>query len=887
MSFLVIVESPAKAKTISRYLDQRYVVEASYGHLRDLPATADEIPARLKKQAWARLGVDVDNDFRPLYIVPDDKKKYVKRLKSALADADKLLLATDEDREGESISWHAVEVLKPTVPVERIAFHEITSEAIEKAIGSPRKIDDSLVKAQESRRILDRLFGYLLSPLLWKKVRRGLSAGRVQSVAVRLAVMRERERRAFRNAGYFGASAELESGQQRFSARLVRLDGRRLATGQDFDASNGELKAGSQALWLSSQSQAQQAIDGLDRPWKVVRAEKKPFSRRPAPPFTTSSLQQEANRKLRFSTDRTMRVAQRLYEGIDIGSERVGLITYMRTDSLTLANRALVQSQEVISQLYGPEFAPGPRRYRTKTLGAQEAHEAIRPTDLTRTPKEVSKYLNRDEQRIYELIWRRTIASQMADARLMRTAVEIEATAKPGQPGAVDGIFAVNGRTIVFPGFLRVYVEGSDDPAAELADKELILPELEEGQLLQPISVEVTSHETSPPARFTEASLVKRLEAEGIGRPSTYASIVATIQDRGYIVKESNALVPTFTAFAVTQLLEKHFADYTDLRFTARMEDELDEIAAGRVDARSQLRRIYFGNEQPGLKDRVSREEETGIEYPQVEIGIDDESGQRIVVKIGRYGPYIQMGEGEQRVIASLPDGIAPADFDVPEAVAILRKKQQGMRELGIDPASGHPVFVATGRYGVWVQLGETPEDKKAAKPKRSSLPKNVQEEEVSLDLALKWLSLPRTLGEDPSSGDQVLATMGRYGPHIRCGEQTRSLDSEESIFTITLSQALTKLKEPKGRRRRGGEKKVLKEFGPDPDSGSPVQLLDGPYGPYLTNAALNASLPKGADPAALKLQDVLEILAEKGKAPKRRGAKASSRRSEATKKTA
>ncbi len=873
MSALVIVESPAKAKTISRVLGRGYVVEASYGHIRDLPANADEIPARVKKEAWARLGVNLEKDFEPIYVVPADKKKYVQRLKKALAGADALLLATDEDREGESISWHVVEVLKPKVPVQRIAFHEITAEAIREAVESPRDIDESLVKAQESRRILDRLFGYMLSPVLWKKVRRGLSAGRVQSVAVRLAVLRERERRKFHVATYWDADAEFLENGRSFTARLVRVGERRVANGQDFSAKTGLLRTGSDALWLDGEPAVRGLLDRAARPFRVAAVEQKPQTRRPAPPFTTSTLQQEANRKLRFSAQRTMRIAQRLYEGIDLDDDRVGLITYMRTDSVTLAERALKDAQQVVTGLYGSDYTDGPRRYRTKSVNAQEAHEAIRPTEISRTPESVARHLDRDAQKLYELIWKRTIASQMVDARLLRTAVEIESTLEgPGDP-AGPAVFAASGKTIVFPGFLRAYVEGSDDPDAEIADQEVILPPLEQGQALTPVRVEALPHETAPPARYTEASLVKKLEAEGIGRPSTYASIVDTIQDRGYIVKRSNSLVPTFTAMVVTQLLEQHFGEYVDIKFTARMEDELDEIANGRMDPLAQLNRMYHGNGdgQPGLARKIASEE-AAIEYPMFELGEHPESGQPVVVKVGRYGPYVQVGENDDRVMASIPNDIAPADLTVNDAIGLLERKQQGPRELGHDPETGLPVYVAHGRYGAYVQLGETPTDKKAPKPKRSSLPKGMHEDEATLKLALKLLSLPRSVGKHPETGEEIVATKGRFGPYIKCGKESRSLDDEQQIFTIDVEAAVAKLKQPK-RRGRSRTRTVLREVGQNAE-GAPVQLMDGPYGAYLTDGSLNASLPKSADPNALTLDEALRILADKGKPPRRRGAR-------------
>lgn len=869
MTSLVIVESPAKAKTISRILGKDYTVEASYGHVRDLPEKADQIPEKVKKEAWARLGVNVEHDFEPLYVIPQDKKKYIQRLKQALKGADELLLATDEDREGESISWHVLEILKPKVPVRRIAFHEITDEAIRAALEKPRDIDENLVRAQESRRIVDRLYGYQLSPVLWKKVRTGLSAGRVQSVAVRLCVLRERERQSFKTAGFWDVEAELEEAGVRFSARLARVGDQRVASGQDFDPDTGELKKGSAALWLRDEAAAQALIDAWQRPWTVTSVEKKPQRRRPAPPFTTSSLQQEANRKLRFAARQTMRIAQRLYEGVEVGGDRLGLITYMRTDSTTLSEKALKDAMTVIRDRYGKAYSDGPRRYATKVKGAQEAHEAIRPTELSRTPEQVSRFLDRDELRLYELIWKRTLASQMTDARLLRTAVEVTA-----RGGKADAVFSATGTAIEFPGFLRAYVEGSDDPAAEIADREVLLPELEQGQSLDPRSVEARGHETQPPARYTEASLVKKLEAEGIGRPSTYATIIDTIQDRGYVVKTNNALVPTFTAFAVTKLLESHFADYVDTRFTARMEQQLDDIADGSLDWRAHLQHFYFGDGagQPGLEGTIASQQ-SEIDYPSVEIGQHPDSGQPIVVKIGRFGPYLQMEtlDGE-RLSASLQEDQAPADLTVEQAVKLLEEAQKGARLLGRDPA-GMPVYLASGRFGPYVQLGETPEKgTKEPKPKRASLPKGTSPEDVRLDQALRWLSLPRTLGTDPGTGEDVVAASGRFGPFIKRGTDTRSLTAEDDVYSVGLERALELLAKPKAGRGGGrATRTVLKELGGG-DQGAALQVLDGRYGPYLTDGTLNASLPKGADPQALTLEEAVRLLEERGKAPKGRG---------------
>ena len=871
MSSLVIVESPAKAKTLARILGSSYTVEASYGHVRDLPAGADAIPTKFKGEPWARLGVNVQKEFEPLYVIPNNKKKYIKRLKEALADADELLLATDEDREGESISWHVVEVLKPKVPVRRIAFHEITKEAILAALENPRDIDSNLVRAQESRRILDRLFGYELSPVLWKKVQRGLSAGRVQSVAVRLCVERERERRSFRSGCYWDVEAQFAKQEQTFTARLVRVGEQRLATGKDFDPDSGELKKRSQALWVRDEQALQDLMDSWQSPWSVTSVEDKPQIRRPAPPFTTSSLQQEANRKLRFSARHTMSIAQRLYEGMDYNSDRIGLITYMRTDSVTLAGRALQEAQEVIQEKYGEAYAQGPRRYSTKTKGAQEAHEAIRPTKLSRTPDKLKKYLSHDELRLYELIWKRTVASQMAEARLRRTTVEITA---PAAEMASQGVFTSTGTTIEFPGFLRAYVEGSDDPSADLADKEVILPNLEAGEECVPEHLEPKKRETMPPARYSEASLVKKLEAEGIGRPSTYASIIETIQNRGYVVKQNNALIPTFTAFAVTELLEKHFTELVDTSFTARMEQQLDDIAAGTLDWKDHLHSFYFGegDEDVGLEDQI-KAEEPKIEFPAIEIGTHPESGKPIVMRVGRYGPYLDLEDSEdERVRASVPDDVAPADLTVDEAVKMLEKAKQGAQLLGHDPESQQNVYLAHGRFGAYVQLGETPDrGSKEPKPKRASLPKDVAEQDVTLDKALLWLSLPRSLGVDPENDEEVIATSGRFGPFIKRGKDTRSLPAEDDVYSVELPRALELLAQPKGRRgRQRAQRTVLKDFGPY-EGGSNLELLEGRYGPYLTNGDLNASLPKGTDVSSLTAETASTLLRERGKPPKRR----------------
>jgi DNA topoisomerase-1 len=871
MSTLVVVESPAKARTLERILGPGYDVLASYGHIRDLPHGADQIPAKLKKEPWARLGVDVVNDFKPLYIIPKDSKQHIKALKDALKKADELLLATDEDREGESISWHVVQVLDPKVPVRRIVFHEITDEAIHEAIRQPREIDLHLVRAQESRRIIDRLFGYQLSPVLWKKVKPKLSAGRVQSVAVRLCVMRERERRAFHPAVYWDAEAQFERDGVPFTARLIRLGDQQLVRGKDFDAATGKLRDGANGLWIESEHEIRSLIAGWQGPWTVASVEQKPYTRKPYPPFTTSSLQQEAYRKLRFSARHTMRVAQRLYEGVDTGDgDRTGLITYMRTDSLHLSNKALADAQAVILERYGPEFTDGPREYKTSAKGAQEAHEAIRPTEMSRMPRHVKNLLSADEHRLYDLIWKRAVASQMTDARLERTTAEIIAASSDGAP---DAVFTASGKTIEFAGFLRAYVEGSDDPRQLESDQEILLPRLAQGETCTPLEVESKYHETSPPARYTEASLVKKLEAEGIGRPSTYASILDTIQRRGYVFKKNGSLVPTFTAYAVTELLEAHFEHYVDIAFTALLEQDLDEVATGEMPWQELLELFYFGDDEGelGLEDQIAAQEPR-IEYPAIEIGQHPETDEKIIIRIGRYGPYLQQrSNGDERISASIPEDIAPADLTLDEAIALLEKAKRGAILIGHTP-EGEDVYLKHGRFGAYVQVGEDPErGSKEPKPKRASVPKGLTDEEVTIRLALKWLSLPRVLGTHPEADAEVIAADGRYGPYIRCGDETRSLPAEDDIYSVKLPRALEILAQPKkGRRRGSSSRKVLKEFGKDSDSKT-VELLDGFYGPYLTNGELNAGVPKGTNVDELTAEDALRILAERGKPPKRK----------------
>ncbi len=841
---LVIVESPTKAKTISGFLGSDVAVESSMGHIRDLPRSAAEIPAKAKGEDWARLGVNVDNGFEPLYVVPKERKERVKKLKEMLAGVDELYLATDEDREGESIAWHLTEALKPKVPVHRMVFHEITQHAIEDAFANPRDLDLRLVQAQEARRILDRLYGYEVSPVLWRKVQQGLSAGRVQSVAIRIVVERERERMAFTSASYwslegtFAPTADLD---RTFDATLLQVDGQRVATGKDFDA-DGRPKP--EMVVLDQAGATDLATNLLEADFGVQSVEEKPYRRSPYPPFRTSTLQQDAGRKLRFSSSRTMSVAQRLYEN--------GYITYMRTDSTSLAETAVASARSQISKLYGQEYlSPKPRVYASKVKGAQEAHEAIRPAGETfQTPEQVAANVGPDEARLYELIWRRTIASQMADAVGVTVSARLGASGRDGRAA----VFSTSGRTITFPGFLKAYVQGLDDADGETDDKERILPPLVVGDALAVQRLEPTGHETRPPARYTEASLVQRLEELGVGRPSTYASIMSTIQDRGYVWKKGSALVPTFTAFGVVALLEKHFPNLVDYSFTAAMEDDLDRIAAGEAESLPWLTDFYFGDD--GLKHRVaSRLDEIDPRaVGSIPIGVD-EAGTDVTARIGRYGPYVEIGEER----ASIPQDLAPDELTVEKAIELVTSQNAGDKILGTDPESGLIVLGKTGRFGPYVQLGEAEEGSKE-KPKRASLFKSMSIDELSLDSALQLLSLPRTIGTDPDDVE-IVALNGRYGPYIQRGTDRRSLESEDQLFTLTVDEALTLLAEPPRRRgqRAAGP---LKELGADPVSGKPMTVRSGRYGPYVTDGEVNASLRQGDSPESITVERAAELLA-------------------------
>jgi len=881
---LVIVESPAKARTIQRFLDSNdFDIQASFGHIRDLPESADEIPDEIRKKKWGRLGVDTDNDFKPYYVIPNDKRKYVQALKAALKGASEVFLATDPDREGESISWHLKEVLKPKVPVKRIVFHEITESAIREAVKDAHDVNENLVRAQESRRILDRLYGYTLSPVLWKKVQTGLSAGRVQSVAVRLIVEREEERIAFRSATYWDLEAKLSGEGREFGATLARIGDQRVATGKDFDPQGAFI--GRNARVISGE-----AADGLvqalraNLPWTVTSVEEKPGTERPAPPFTTSTLTQESSRKLGFSTERTMQAAQRLFQE--------GHISYHRTDSTTLSEKALGESAAAIREMFGDSYYAGPRRYATKVKNAQEAHEAIRPSDFAATPANAG--LTGDDFRVYELIWKRTMASQMVDARVLRTSVEITGTGTNGEAA----IFTASGKAIEFAGFRRAYVEGSDDPAAELEDQETVLPKLARGTRIVAagsisgadvllLNLESKRHETTPPARYTEASLIKKLEEEGIGRPSTYAATIGTIERRGYVFRQGKALVPSFTAFAVTRLLTGHFSDLVDLEFTAEMEKDLDEISNGEREWLHFIEQFYRGDaHHRGLEDAAKQAEERA-DYPLIDVGADPESGEPIRVRIGRFGAFLQMGEGGPGKTASLPPSIPPADLTVEKAMALIRAKAEGPRLLGTDTGTGQNVYAIHGRFGAYVQLGESPEKGSKEKPKRSSLVGGMTESSVTLDEAMKLLQLPRELGMHPESGDAVVAGLGRFGPYVKHGDDFRSLENDEELFTVDLDHALRLFSEPKRSRRRQAAKKVIASI--VRPEGAPLQVLEGRYGPYVTDGETNASVPKGTDPGTLTLEAANDLLeARRSAAPRPgRGRAAGVRRKKAAAPTA
>ncbi|WP_017569354.1 type I DNA topoisomerase [Nocardiopsis halotolerans] len=888
---LVIVESPAKAKTIAGYLGRGYVVESSIGHIRDMPNKAAEIPAKYKGQAWARLGVDVEGDFEPLYVVNTDKKAHVKKLKELMADADELLLATDEDREGEAIAWHLLEELKPRIPVRRMVFNEITKDAIQRAAHNTRDLNTRLVNAQETRRILDRLYGYEVSPVLWKKVMPKLSAGRVQSVATRLVVERERERMVFTSAEYWDIKALFDAtgagaadGPSAFPATLVSVDGTRVAVGRDFTP-QGTLRADRDVRQLDEAAARGLAERLAGAGFAVTAVERKPYRRSPYAPFRTTTLQQEASRKLGLSAKQTMQVAQRLYEN--------GYITYMRTDSTTLSDSAVNAARSQVRSLYGGDYLPDkPRVYAKKVKNAQEAHEAIRPSgDTFRTPSQTG--LTGPEFRLYELVWKRTVASQMKDAVGESVTVRIEGTSSGGEVAE----FTATGKVITFHGFLKAYVEGSDDPAADLDDRERRLPAMSEGDPLKAENLEPEGHSTRPPARYTEATLVKELEEREIGRPSTYASIIGTILDRGYVFKKGTALVPSFLAFAVVQLLERHFGNLVDYEFTARLEDVLDDIARGEAESLPWLRRFYFGGEDTEGRQEAGLKELVGDRLSDIdpkEVSSLPLPGTDIVLRVGRYGPYLDRN-GER---VNVPEDLAPDELTLEKAEELFAQPS-GDRELGTDPETGRAIVAKTGRFGPYVtEVIEEPEaaegetrgkaKKAKVKPRTSSLLKSMSLDTVTLDDALRLLSLPRVVGQ--LDGEDVTAQNGRFGPYLKKGTDSRSLETEEQIFTVTLEQAKELFAQPKQRGRRAAAP-PLRELGEDPASGAKMVVKDGRFGPYVTDGEVNASLRKGDEVESITDQRAAELLAERrAKAPAKKkpaAKKTTAKKSTTTKKTA
>ena len=848
MKSLVIVESPTKIKTLKKYLPKDYTIDSSMGHIRDLPANAKEVPKKFKGEDWANLGVNTDEGFEPIYVIPRGKKKVVTRLKKELKNADELILATDEDREGEAISWHLTELLKPDVPVKRMVFREITEEAIKEALNHFRDIDMDLVNAQEARRIIDRLAGYTISPLLWKKIAPGLSAGRVQSVAVRFLVDRERERMKFRSARYWDLKGQFHKQEDNniFEADLTHLDGKRLASGKDFDESTGKLKKPNKVVLLDDKTAGELRDDLDEAKWEVSEVKKNRQKRNPSAAFITSTLQQEANRKLNFSAKRTMGVAQKLYEN--------GYITYMRTDSARLSGQAINAARNAVKKEYGEDYLfDRPRNYGGGS-NAQEAHEAIRPAgSYFRKPEEAG--LSGDQFRLYDLIWKRTIATQMAQAELEFTNVTIKAEAN----GKVAE-FKTSGKTIVFPGFFRAYVEGSDDPDAALENQEKFLPELTEGEEVEEDGIEPISHETKPPSRFTEATLVKELEKRGVGRPSTYASIISTIQNRGYCEADGKTLVPTFTAFAVTELLEENLHDVVDSDFTSEMETRLDEIAHGKLDTKKYLKTYYNGKK--GLKAKVEENEDKidPQEARQLDLPIQDL--EDIQVFVGRYGPYIKKKVNDEELTTSIPESWKPSDITVEKLEELIKAEEEGPKAIGNHPETGEPIFVLNGRYGPYVQVGERTEDNK--KPDRASLLKDMKPEDVDVDLALRLLELPRPLGKHPETGKVIRAGVGRYGPFVVHDGTFASLRKSDYVLDVELDRALELLEQKKNKKSR--KSNVIKELGDHPENGKKVRVMTGRYGPYIKYGKTNISLPDDFDPEDVNMDIAVQLIAEKGK---------------------
>lgn len=861
---LIIVESPTKAKTIKKFLGKDITVLACMGHVRDLPGKASEIPEDMKKLKWSRLGINVKDDFKPLYIIPPGKHKTLTEIRKALKEAEFLYLATDEDREGESISWHLLEVLKPKVPTKRMVFHEITAKAIKDALDSPRDLDEKLVRAQETRRILDRLVGYTVSPLIWKKIAFGLSAGRVQSVALKALVDLERERMRFVSAEYWGIAAELAKNNDGFEARLTHLGPKKIAVGKDFDENTGKLiiKDKDTVILLDERSAKEILQQAQGGDWKIVEIDEKPVSRKPAPPFITSTLQQEANRKLGLSARETMRIAQGLYER--------GFITYMRTDSVNLSESAIESSRALVKKLYGANhLSEAPRRFTSKAKGAQEAHEAIRPSLDFTPPQEMG--LRGKEYDVYEMIWMRTIATQMAESKQLQVSVSVEVKTNKG-----PARFHASGMKITFPGFLRAYVEGSDDPEHALMERERFLPDLKVGDVVKHLKSEVTQHETKPPARYSEAALIQFLEKEGIGRPSTYASIVSTILDRNYAVRNGNALVPTFTGFVVTELLAKHFPDLVNPQFTSLMEEKLDEIAEGKLKYLPYLESFYLGKD--GLEQKVA-DEDKKID-PEEARSLHFAHLKNLNVYVGKYGPYfeyIEPATGEI-VKASLPESMAPSDLNEESVRSLVEQVKKGATSLGTDPVTQLPIFLKTGSYGPYIQLGEIPSDPKQ-KLKRVSIPKGIDPNAVDEKLALRILELPRLVGLHPDTGKEIRASVGRFGPYVVHEKDFRSLKKEDSVLDIDLARAMELFAQPKGRGRRSAPVRVIGEH---PETKAPVEIMDGPYGLYVKHGKTNATVPKEKKPEDLTMAEALVLLAEKEGADPKKAPKAAKAKPEA-----
>lgn len=855
---LVIVESPTKAKTIKKYLPADFVVESSLGHIRDLPTSATEIPAAYKSEKWARIGINVEKNFEPLYIIPKDKKKHVSKLKQLVKDAEEIYLATDEDREGEAISWHLLEVLKPTVPIHRMVFHEITKSAIAKALAEPRTVDMNLVVAQETRRILDRLYGYEVSPILWRKVAPKLSAGRVQSAALRLIVIREKDRMAFRAANYWDIIGRFTTKQQeQFEAKIASVNGKRVATGKDFDDNTGKLldKVADNVIVLDEATTTTLTKQLTKTDWTVTDVQQKPLSLSPRPPFITSTLQQEAGGKLHWPARFTMRVAQKLYER--------GFITYMRTDSVQLSDEAKRASAGKIVALYGEKFLQ-PRNYKGKTKNAQEAHEAIRPAGTAmRTMAEVQSELDTDETKLYDLIWKRTMASQMSNAQLQQTTVQLSHDAVG---------FQASGRVIEFPGYLKVYGSKSSEDG-ESANQETVLPPLHIDDTVLNHDLTAQNHATKPPARYTEASLVKQLEADGVGRPSTYATIIDTIQRRGYVYKEGSALIPRFVGFAVVALLHNNFPNLVDTEYTAAMEEDLDAIASGALKNLPYLQGFYFGaDNHPGLHAMLQVEIDPRATCT-IPLG-KDTAGHPVNVRVGRYGPFVEqiISETEQKT-ASIPDDLPPDQLTVEKALEFITKQAEGPTPLGKDLVSGLPVYLLEGRFGPYVQLGDKPKVEKAApgekkkpkkkldKPKMKGLLKGMVPADVTLDIALQLLSFPKSIGVYEKTGENMMADLGRFGPYLKCGEETRSLSPEDNILEMTLERATIMFDTPK---TRGARAYAIKEIGKHPADESVIKLYQGRYGPYLKYKKLNVSIPKNTKADDISLDQAVRLITDK-----------------------